>query len=119
MIPCSLTMQLSRTVKFSRKDRKKYFVKLTEEKENQKQVQSRYPMCQNFHGLEACYSYKKMEVGDGSFSWRKIFVLVAMNQQGKTLLEKTARGEEFTVKARKITQQDCMDTIQKAKNQRQ
>ena len=32
-------------------------------------------------------------------------------------MEETARGEEFTVYAMKIIQQDCMDTSQRAKNQ--
>ena len=37
---------------------------LIKEKDNWKQVQSRYPMCQKFHDLDACYSYTKMEAGD-------------------------------------------------------
>ena len=32
-------------------------------------------------------------------------------------MEETVRGEEFAVCVRKIIQQDCMDTNQKAKNQ--
>ena len=32
-------------------------------------------------------------------------------------MEETAQGEEFTVYAMKIIQQDCMDTSQRAKNQ--
>ena len=32
-------------------------------------------------------------------------------------MEETARGEEFSVCARKIIQQNCMDTSQRTKNQ--
>ena len=43
----------------------KYFVRLTKEKDNQKQMmQSRCPLCQKVHDLDGCYSYKKLEVGD-------------------------------------------------------
>ena len=55
---------LDRTDKSSKRGSTKYFVTLTEEKDNQKQVQSRCPMCQKVHDLDACYSYKKLEVGD-------------------------------------------------------
>ena len=37
---------------------------LPKDKDNQKQGQSRCPMCQKVHDLDACYSYKKLEVGD-------------------------------------------------------
>ena len=41
---------------------------LTEKKYNLKQVQSRFPMCQKVHDLDACYSYKKMKLEtEGSF----------------------------------------------------
>ena len=53
-----------RTVKPSKRGSTKYFVALTEEKNNQKQVQSRCPMCQKVHDLDACDSYKKLEVRD-------------------------------------------------------
>ena len=50
------------TDKSSKKGNTEYFVTLTEEKDNQKQVQSRCPMCQKVHNLDACYSYKRLEV---------------------------------------------------------
>ena len=55
---------LDRTDKSSKRGSTKYFVTLTEETDNQKQVQSRCPMCQKVHGLDTCYSYKKLKVGD-------------------------------------------------------
>ena len=55
---------LDQTDKSSKRASTKYFVMLTEEKDNQKQVQSRCPMCLKVHDLDACYSYKKLEVGD-------------------------------------------------------
>ena len=55
---------LDRTNKSSNRGTTKYSVTLTEERNNLKQVQSRCPMCQKFHDLDACCSYKKMEVGE-------------------------------------------------------
>ena len=55
---------LDQTDKSSKRGRTEYFLMLTKEKDNQKQEQSRCLMCQKVHDLDACYSYKKLEVGD-------------------------------------------------------
>ena len=56
---------LDQTDKSSKRGSTKYFLMLTEEKDNLIQVQSSCPMCEKVHDdLDVCYSYKKMEVGD-------------------------------------------------------
>ena len=60
----AVEQHLYRTDKSSKRGSTKYFVTLTKEKDNQKQVHSRRPMCQKVHDLDACYSYKNLEVGD-------------------------------------------------------
>ena len=77
---------LDRTDKYSKRGSTKYLVTLTEEKDNQKQEQSRCPMCQKVHDLDACYSYKKLEVGDIETSqraknqWQEVVKAVKKNQ---------------------------------------
>ena len=59
---------------------------LTEEKDNLIQVQSRCPICEKVHDdLDACYSYKKMEVGDEKEVFDEaetLFWLLGTNKQG-------------------------------------
>ena len=59
---------LDRNDKSSKSGSTKYFVTLNKEKVNLKHVQSRCSMCQKVHDLDACYSFKKMEVGDKDVS---------------------------------------------------
>ena len=77
----SFELYLVWTDKPSKRGTTKYFVTLTGEKENLEQVQSRCPIWQTFNDLDACYSNKKMEMGERrNFLMKQKLFLVAMNQ---------------------------------------
>ena len=83
---------------------------LTEEKDNLKQVLSRFPMYQKFHDVDACYSYKRMEVGD-----REKFLM----KQKLCFSCYEPISKDHSRSNWKIIQKDCMYTSQRAKNQGQ
>ena len=60
---------LDRTDKYLKRGSTKYFVTLIDEKDNLKQVHSRYPMCQKVHGLDACYRQKKVSDEAETLFW--------------------------------------------------
>ena len=77
----SFELHLVWTDKPSKRGTTKYFVTLTGEKENLEQVQSGCPICQTFNDLDACYSNKKMEMGERrNFLMKQKLFVVAMNQ---------------------------------------
>ena len=91
---------------------------LTKEKDNQKQVQSRCPMCQKVNDLDSRYSHTELEVGD-----RKRFLVkqklcfgcykpISKDHNGRNCMR-----IRICCDAMKIIQQDCMDTSQRTKNQ--
>ena len=60
---------LDRTNKYLKRGSTKYFVTLIDEKDNLKQVHSRYPMCQKVHGFDACYRQKKVSDEAETLFW--------------------------------------------------